>query len=145
MQFERLEKRAKTPRDQIPFEHMLIVADMDFLVTMVRRFLRTAEKARQIPSGNQENLKTAIAIFNSHWNNLTDIRDALEHFDGNKPFPVPAITYSTSDDKNISIEFMCPNGNLNAYKLFKDARSILEAILDVIGPLERLPSAERQD
>jgi len=31
------------------YEHMRTVADMDFLVIMVRRFLRTAEQARQIP------------------------------------------------------------------------------------------------
>jgi hypothetical protein len=118
------------------YEHMRTVADMDFLVIMVRRFLRTAEQARQIPSDRQWQLKLAIKVFYSRWGNLTDVRNALEHSDTAAIFPVPAASFPVLEDSGGQFVFMWPGGNLDLGKLFEDAQSILKAILGVIEPLE---------
>jgi len=109
---------------------------MDFLVIMVRRFLRTAEQARQIPSDRQWQLKLAIKVFYSRWGNLTDVRNALEHSDTAAIFPVPAASFPVLEDSGGQFVFMWPGGNLDLGKLFEDAQSILKAILGVIEPLE---------
>jgi hypothetical protein len=136
MQYERLMERSHQSPEQMFYEHMNTVADMDFLVIMVRRFLRTAEQARRIPSERQPQLKLAIKIFYSHWGNLTDVRDALEHSDTATMSPVPAISLPTLGDSAGQFVFMWPGGNLDLGRLFEDAQSILKAILGVIEPLE---------
>jgi hypothetical protein len=120
----------------MPYEHMKIVADMDFLVIILRRFLRTAEQARQIPSGCQSQLRLATKVFYSRWGNLTDIRNALEHPDTTAMFPVPAVSFPMHEDSGSQFVFMWPGGNLDLGKLFDDAQTILKAILGVIEPLE---------
>jgi len=60
MQYERLVERSRLPNGRLLAEHMETVADMDFLVTSVRRLLRTAELARQIPSERQRQLRLAL-------------------------------------------------------------------------------------
>jgi hypothetical protein len=137
MQYERLMARSSSTQEVMISEHGRTVADMDFLVIMVRRFLRTAEQARQIQSDYQPQLKLAIKVFYSRWGNLTEVRDALEHSDTTTMLPVPAMSFpmqgSTSDRQFV---FMWPGGNLDLGKMFKDAQSILRAILGVIEPLE---------
>jgi hypothetical protein len=146
MQYERLMARSGSAPEATLSEHGRTVADMDFLVIMVRRFLRTAEQARQIPSDCQSQLKLAIKIFYSRWGNLTDIRDALEHFDTTAMFPVPAMSYPMQgSSSNRQFVFMWPGGNLDLGKMFKDAQSILRAILEVIGPLEAERDAHPTD
>jgi hypothetical protein len=135
MQYERLTARSSIPPERRFFEHMRTVADMDFLVIMMRRFLRTAEYGRQIPSGNQPQLKMAVKVFYSRWGNLADVRNALEHFDTTLRFPVPAISTPSEGGESQYI-FMWPGGNLDINKLFKDAQSIFEALRAVIVPLE---------
>jgi hypothetical protein len=100
---------------------------------MVRRFLRTAEQARQIPSDNQQQLKLALRVFRSRWGNLTVVRDALEHSDTAAMLPVPAIGLPENEDHAAQFVFMWPGGNLDVVKLFADACSILQAIKAVIG------------
>jgi hypothetical protein len=137
MQYKRLMARSCSTPEIMLSEHGEIVADMDFLVIMVRRFLRTAEQARRIPSDYQSQLKLAIRLFYSRWGNLTDVRDALEHFDTTAMFPVPVMSFpmhgSSGDHQFL---FMWPGSNLDLGKMFKDAQSILRAILAVIQPLE---------
>ncbi len=87
MQYERLTERSRLPPERTFYEHMQTVADMDFLVTSVRRLLRTAELGRRIPSEHQPQLKLSLKIFNSRWGNLTAVRDALEHSDTAAMFP----------------------------------------------------------
>jgi len=115
---------------------MQTVADMDFLVTSVRRLLRTAELARRIPSEHQPQLKLALKIFNSRWGNLTAVRDALEHSDTAAMFPVPAVRIPTSGHGDGQFIFMWPGGNIDLGELFEDARSILKAIVSIIEPVE---------
>jgi hypothetical protein len=136
MQYKRLMQRSRLPSERIFYEHMLMVADMDFLVIMIRRFLRTAAQARQIPSEHQIQLKQAIGVFNSRWKNITHVRDALEHFDKAAMFPVPVGAYPTSGRNDAQFTFLWPEGNLDLGKLYEDARSILKAILKVIEPIE---------
>jgi hypothetical protein len=117
-------------------EHMQTVADMDFLITSVRRFLRTAALARQIPSEGQPQLKLALKIFNSQWANLKAVRDALEHSDTATRFPVPAVAISTSVDGDGRFIFMWPGGNVDVGKLYEDTHSILKAILRILAQIE---------
>lgn len=136
MQYERLMARSRLPTELMLYEHMTIVADMDFLVIILRRFLRTAEQARQIPSDCQSQLRLAIKAFYSRWGNLTEIHNALEHSDTTAMVPVPAISFPMYEDSGDQFVFMWPGGNLDLGKLFDDAQSILKAILGVIEPLE---------
>ena len=130
--------RADLPLESNFQEHMLIIADMDFLVIMVRRFLKTADRARQIPPRNQAQtqLKRAISVFNSRWGHAIDVRDALEHFDTASMFPGPMVSFPTSESDTPRFVFMWPGGNLDLGKLFEDARSILKAILRVLESAE---------
>jgi hypothetical protein len=134
MQYEHLMAR-RSPELMLN-EHMKIVADMDFLVIMVRRFLRTAEQAAQIPSDCQSQLRLAIKVFRSRWGNLTDVRNALEHSDTAAMLPVPAISFPVLEDSGGQFVFMWPGGNLDLGSLFEDTQSILKAILKTIEPLE---------
>ena len=136
MQYERLMARSRLSTELMFYEHMKVVADMDFLVIILRRFLRTAEQARQIPSDYQSQLRLAIKVFYSRWGNLTDIRNALEHSDTTTMFPVPAVSFPMHEDSDGQFVFMWPGGNLDLGKLFDNAQSILKAILGVIEPLE---------
>lgn len=136
MQYERLMARGRLDLERMFYEHANTVADMDFFVIMVRRFLRTADKARQIPSDNQQQLKLALKVFRSRWGNLTAVRDALEHSDSAAMFPVPAIGVPEAKDHDAEFVFMWPGGNIDVGKLFKDACSILQAIKAVIGPAQ---------
>jgi hypothetical protein len=136
LQYDRLMTRSRLSTELMPYEHMKIVADMDFLVIILRRFLRTAEQARQIPSGCQSQLRLATKVFYSRWGNLTDIRNALEHPDTTAMFPVPAVSFPMHEDSGSQFVFMWPGGNLDLGKLFDDAQTILKAILGVIEPLE---------
>jgi hypothetical protein len=142
MQYDRLMERSGKSMELRLHEHMNIVADMDFLVIVLQRFLRTAEQARQIPSDDQANLKLAIRIFHSRWGTLTDIRNALEHSDSTAMFPVPAIAFPTHKDGDGQFIFMWPSGNLDLGKLFDDALSIRRAIAGVIEPLETERAAD---
>jgi hypothetical protein len=136
MQYERLIERSQLSPDRMLTEHMRMVADMDFLVTAVRRFLRTAAVARQIPSENQQELKLALRVFNSRWGNLTPVRDALEHSDTAANFPVPAVATTVTGNGENEFTFMWPGGNLHLTKLYEDSRSVLKAMLGVIQPFE---------
>jgi hypothetical protein len=136
MQYERLGARLSLPPERLLAEHMRMVADMDLLVTSVRRLLRTAEFALRIPSDRRPQLKLSIKIFDSKWGMLTDVRNALEHSDGPEIFPVPAIGLPTSGHSNGDFIFMWPGGNLNLGKLYEDARSIARAIVSIIEPIE---------
>jgi len=136
MQYERLIKRSRLPLDFTMNKRMETVADIDFLVIMVRRFLRTAEQARKIPSGHQRQLKLAMKIFDSRWGHLDGVRSALEHSDTAAMLPVPMTSFSASDKDGGQFVFMWPGGNLDLRKLYEDAQSILKAILRVIEPLE---------
>lgn len=136
MQYERLIERSRLPQERMLIEHMQMVADMDFLVTSVRRLLRTAELARRIPSEHQPQLKLAIKILNSRWGNLKAVRDALEHSDTAATFPVPAVGIPMSGHGDGKFTFMWPGGNIDLGKLYEDAQSILKTIIRVIESLE---------
>ena len=132
MQYERLIERSRQP-ERMFAEHMQMVADMDFLVTAVRRLLRTAELARQIPSEHQSQLKLALKVFNSRWGNLKAVRDAMEHFDTTEAvFPVAAVGIPASGNGDGEFTFMWPGGNLDLGKLYEDARSIAKAVVSII-------------
>jgi hypothetical protein len=144
MQYERLIERSRLPPERMFTEHMRMVADMDFLVTSVRRLLRTAEFARQIPSDHQQQLRQAISVFKSRWwVSLKGIRDALEHSDTAKMFPVPAVGIPMSGHGDDEFTFMWPGGNIDLGKLYEDARSMLKAILRIIEPVEAERDAEQ--
>lgn len=132
MQYERLQERSQLPPERMLIEHMKVVADMDFLVTSVRRLLRTAALARQIPSEHQQKLKLALKAFNSRWDNLKAVRDALEHSDTAAMFPVPAVGIPDAGKGDGEFIFMWPGGNLNLSKLYEDTQSIVKAIFSII-------------
>lgn len=136
MQYKRLMDRSKQPMELRFTQPMELVADMDFLATEVRRLLRTAELARQIPSDHQEPLRLALCSFKSKWwPSLKAIRDAMEHLDTSGDFPVPAIAFPASGDGG-TFTFMGRYGNLDLGKMYEDARSLARAIARVIEPLE---------
>ena len=146
MQYERLIARSSLTVGQMPAEHMRMVADMDFLVTSLRRFLRTAELARQIPSEHQPQLKLALSIFNSRWwSTLKAVRDALEHFDTTAMFPAPAVGIPASGSGEGHFVFMWPRGNLDIGKLYEDAEPIKKAIVSIIGPIEAQRDVRKLD
>jgi hypothetical protein len=136
MQYERLTERSRLPPEHMLFEHMQVVADMDFLVTAVRRLLRTAALARRIPSEHQPQLKLALKVFGSKWGNLTAVRDALEHSDTTILFPLPVVGTTQHGQGAAEFTFAWPGGNLDIGKMYEDARSILNAIVGVIEPIE---------
>jgi len=130
LQHGRLIERSRLSMEQLIGQHYQMLADMDFLTIMARRFVRTAEQAEQIRSENQPQLKLAVRVFKSlWWGKLRAIRNALEHFDENDMFPVPM-------HGGGQFVFMWPGGNIDLAKLFEDARAVLRAILNVIEPLE---------
>ncbi len=136
MQYQRLMDRSKQPMELRFAEHMKLIADMDFLATAIRRLLRTAELARQIPSERQEPLRLALCCFKSRWwPSLKAIRDALEHLDMSGDFPAPAVAFPASGDGG-TFTFMGRHGNLDLGKMYEDARSVAQAIARVIEPLE---------
>jgi hypothetical protein len=132
MQYERLIERSRLFPERRFAEHMRMVADMDFLVTSVRRLLRTAEFARQIPSDYQPQLKLALKVFDSRWGNLKAVRNALEHCDLAEMFPVPAVGIPASGNGDGEFTFMWPGGNLDLGKLYEDSRSIARAIVSIV-------------
>jgi hypothetical protein len=135
MQYQRLMDRSQQPMEIGLAEHMQLVADMDFLVTEVRRLLRTAELARQVPSEHQEQLRLALNSFKSKWReSLKAIRDALEHLDTSGDFPVPSVGFPMSGDGDGNFTFVGRHGNLDLVKMYEDARSVARAIARVIGP-----------
>jgi len=136
MQYERLIERSRLPPERMFAEHMLMVADMDFLVTSVRRLLRTAAAARKVASEQQPQLKLALGTFNSRWGNLTKVRDALEHSDTAADFPLPAVGIPASGQGDGEFTFMWSGGNLDLGKLYADACSIVRAIVSVIDSAE---------
>jgi hypothetical protein len=141
MQYERLLERSRLPPERIFAEHMQTIADMDLLVTAVRRLLRTAEFARQIRSGHQEQLKQALSIFNSKWGNLTAVRNALEHVDNMTiGFPLPVVGFPAPRLGGGNFTFAWPGGgNLDLGKLYADAQRIVRAIVSVIQSAEADP------
>lgn len=140
MQYERLMERSQLPMDRMLVEHMRTVADMDFLVTAVRRLLRTAELALPIRSEHQPQLKLALTTFNSRWwASLKAIRNALEHLDAKGDFPLPSVAVPTSGDRDGSFTFVGVHGNLDLGRLYEDARSVAAAIAKVIEPVEAEP------
>jgi hypothetical protein len=145
MQYERLMERSRLSPERMLVEHMQMVADMDFLVTAVRRLLRTAELARQIPSGHQPQLKLALNIFHSKWGNLTAVRDALEHSDTAAMLPLPAVGVPVSGHGDGQFTFAWPGGNLDLGKVYEDARSIVEAIVSILEPVDAAGTVVRQN
>lgn len=131
MQYNRLIDRGKLPMNERFGQHLQMIADMDFMVIMVRRLLRTAEQAMQIPSDSHKQLKTALRIFHSRWKNLTEIRNALEHPDSAQMM-YPSVAVSENE-----FIFMWPGGNVDLAKIYDHARAIKDAILAVIVPLEQ--------
>jgi hypothetical protein len=137
MQYERLAERAHQPPERMLAEHMQTIGDMDFLVTAVRRLLRTADAAMQIPSEHHhEQLKLAVKAFESRWwPRLKEIRDALEHVETPVAgFPVPAVGIPMSGNGDGKFIFMGPTGNLDLGKMYEAARAIAKAISSVVGP-----------
>jgi hypothetical protein len=138
MQYERLMERASQPQERMLVEHMRTVADMDFLVTAMRRFLRTAQVALQIRSKYHAQLKLALRIFESKWwTSLKEIRDALEHVETPAAgFPVPSVRIPSNENGAGEFILMGPHGNLDMGKLYEDARSIAKAIASIIEQVE---------
>jgi hypothetical protein len=137
MQYERLMERSRLPMERVLAEHMRTIADMDFLVTAVRRLLRTAELALPIRSEHRPQLKLALTAFNSRWReSLKSIRNALEHLDASGDFPVPSVGIPTSGNGEGSFTFAGVHGNLDLGKLYEDAQSVAAAIAKVIESAE---------
>jgi hypothetical protein len=134
MQYERLAASMHIDPESLITEalksHMRAVADLDFLITSVRRLLRVAEQARSMRLDPKKELKLAIRIFNSRWQpQLVNIRNALEHIDGPgmRFFPILG---------GGAIAFVYPGGQVDAGKLYIAAMKLHKAICGVIEPLE---------
>lgn len=138
MQYERLTERAHQPQERRLVEHMQTVGDMDFLVTAVRRLLRTADAALQIRSEYHEQLKLAVKVFKSRWwPSIKEIRDALEHVERlSTGFPVPAVGIPANGNGDGEFILTGSHGNLDLGKMYKDAQSIAKAIASIIEPAE---------
>lgn len=148
MQYERLAERARQPQERMLAEHMQTVGDMDFLVTAVRRLLRTAAAAEKIHSKEIDpkyhaQLKLAVKVFDSQWGDrLKEIRDALEHVQSVSPgFPVPMVSIPAAGKGDGEFILMGPHGNLNLAKVYEDARSIAKAVANIVEPAENGPAS----
>jgi hypothetical protein len=147
MQYQRLIERSRQPMEVRLAEHMETVADMDFLVTAIQRFLRTANLALRISSENRPQLSVAKRIFESKWRaSLTEIRNALEHVENpGAGFPVPAIGIPRDGSDDGEFILMGRRGNLDLPKLYEDAEKIAKAISSVVGPWTPVPTAVAAD
>jgi hypothetical protein len=110
--------------------HYQAIADLDFLITSIRRLLRVAEQARSYHLDPNKELKLAIKIFNSRWHpSLVNIRNALEHVD--KP-GTPFFPARGGD----TMAFVYPGGQIDAGKLYTAAMNLHQAICKAIEPFE---------
>lgn len=109
---------------------MRAVADLDFLVTSVRRLLRVADQTRSFGLDPRRELRREIKIFNSRWRPcLVDIRNALENVDEPGTYFVPFRGGGT-------IAFAYPGGQIDAGKLCISAIKLHNSICQIIGPFE---------
>ena len=134
MQYERLAANMHINPEDLAAEawtsHMRAVADLDFLVTSVRRLLRVAEQTRSFRLDPKNELKVNIKIFNSRWRpHLVKIRNALEHIDEPAMYFVPIRGGG-------AIAFAYPGGEVDARKLYISAAKLHKAICSVIEPFE---------
>jgi hypothetical protein len=125
---------------------------VDFLVTAVRRLLRTAAAAEKIHSEEVDpklhaQLKLAVKVFDSKWGDrLKEIRDALEHVESlSSGFPVPMVGIPADGNGDGEFILMGPHGNLNLTKVYEDARSIAKAIASIVEPAESGPASSRDN
>jgi hypothetical protein len=114
--------------------HVHGIADMDFFVTAIRRLLRAAELTRSSGCDAKGELRLAIKLFNSQWNHVIRVRDALEHFDEWERRAAEGGIIPVSGGGNFI--FMWADGPVNAQQLFESAEKLYKAICKVIEPLE---------
>jgi hypothetical protein len=134
VQYERLaENMNVNPEESVLVSmnaHMRAIIDLDFLITSVRRLLRVAEQARRFGLDPGGELKLAIRIFKARWlPHLVDIRNTLEHVDGHG---IPFVPVSGGD----AISFAHPNGQIDASKLYIDAKELHKEISRTIEHFE---------
>jgi hypothetical protein len=110
--------------------HMRAVADLDFLITSVRRLMRVAQQAKSFGFDSKKELKLAIKVFDSRWQpHLVGIRNILEHVDGPGSPVVPVRGGGV-------IAFAYPGGQVDAGKLYIASMKLCEAICHAIEPFE---------
>jgi hypothetical protein len=118
-----------TLRDQ-----MYARADMDFLITAVRRLLRAAEHAKNSGCDINGELALPIRVFQSRWSQVTGVRDSLEHFDEWERRQLEGWVLPMRGGGNVA--FLWRGGNVDARELFKSAEKLYRVVCDVIASLE---------
>jgi hypothetical protein len=109
-------------------------ADMDFLITAVRRLLRAAEHARDSGCDANGTLALPIRSFRSRWAHALKVRDALEHFDERERRRAegPILPMRGGGD----VVFLGPSGNVSAGQLIRSAEELHETVSAAIRPIE---------
>ena len=111
---------------------------MDFLIIVVRRILRIAQKAKGSGLDTDKLLKSIVAGFENRWERLLiDMRDELEHIDQPKAVRLFIPVRSTAGE----LKFVLPSGSIDLHELFSDADKLCRVIADVIRPYESQTSA----
>lgn len=114
------------------------LADMDFLIIVVRRILRVAQKAKGSMLDTNKLLKPILTAFENRWQRiLIDLRDELEHVDQPKASRLFVPVRSTAGD----LTFLLPSGSIDLRDLFADTDKLCRVIAEVIRPYESRASA----
>jgi len=137
LQYDRLmsysEVSAEVLLEDLARQQLHARADMDFLITAVRRLLRAAEHARDSGCDANGTLALPIRRFRSRWAHALKARDALEHFDEweRRRAEGPILPVRGGGD----VVLLWPGGNVSAGQLFRSAEELFKAVSDLIEPL----------
>jgi hypothetical protein len=114
-------------------EHMRGIVDLDFFVLSVRRLLRVAEQAKRSGCDTNADLRGPIKKFHEKWDNIIDLRNALEHIDGSG---IPVVPVQSSDPDGRWL-FLTPGNQVNAQHLFEDAAELCKIIRNIVNVSEK--------
>lgn len=113
------------------------LADMDFLIIVVRRILRVAQKAKESGLDANKLLKSTVQRFEARWGRaLIDLRDEMEHIDQPKASRLFVPVRSTAGE----LIFLLPGGSIDLHELFNDTEKLCRVIAEVIRPYESAAS-----
>jgi hypothetical protein len=114
------------------------LADMDFLIIVVRRILRVAQKAKGSGLDTGKLLKSIVTDFENRWERiLIDMRNELGHVDQPKVSRLFVPMRSTAGE----LKFLLPSGSIDLRELFSDTDKLCRVIAEVIRPYESAASA----
>jgi hypothetical protein len=113
-------------------KHLTGMVDMDFLVISVYRLFLVANQAKGSGCDVNGILKDVIKDFESRWSHITGARNALQHIDDRYPKTLLLPMSSSNGDW----QFAMPGNSIDMHELFKDAKTLAQAVAKVIKPYE---------